>query len=62
MPAACGFLQATAKPILNMGFILEINLLVCYNMVMFLKVCNREESDQTADCGQSSFRTEYGFS
>lgn len=37
MPAACGFLPTTAKPILNMGFILEINLLVCSTWSCFLK-------------------------
>lgn len=46
MPAACGFLPTTAKLILNMDFILEINLLVCYSMAMFLKVCKRV-GDQT---------------
>jgi len=39
MPAVCGFLPTTAKPILKTGFILEVNLLVYYKMIMFLEVC-----------------------
>jgi len=43
MPAACGFLLTTAKPMLNMGFILEVNLVVYYKMVVFLEVCKKGE-------------------
>lgn len=60
MPAACGFLPTTAKPILNMCFILEINLLVCYNMVMSLKVHKRARS-QTKLRIVDSFPSEQNF-
>lgn len=60
MPAACGFLPTTAKPIVNMGFILEINLLVCYSRAMFLKVCRRA-GDQTKLWIVGSFLSEWNI-